>query len=130
MLKARLIYLGLIIITIIVGLLSRDFKEIPLFIGDILWGTMICLLMRFLFIRKSLIFTLILSLVYCYATEFSQLYRAPWIDDLRPTFWGKVLLGETFYWGDIACYTIGIALGVLVELSLRTVIRSMYPDRD
>ncbi len=132
MLKARLIYLSLIIITVITGLVSRELSPsvVPLFVGDILWGLAVFLLMRFLFIEKALQFTIIVSLIYAYATEFSQLYQASWIDELRTTFFGKVLLGETFYIGDLASYTIGIGLGVLVELSLRTLITSMYPEKD
>ena len=132
MLKARLIYFGLIVITVITGLVSRELAPviIPFFVGDILWGLAVFLLMRFLFIRKHLTFTIIASLIYCYATEFSQLYKAPWIDELRTTFFGKVFLGETFFIGDLASYTIGIGLGILVELSLRTLITSMYPELD
>lgn len=121
MLKLRLVYLGLIILTIIAGLVSREMSEsvVPLFVGDILWGLVVCLTFRLIIIKKPLRYALFFSLCYCYATEFSQLYKAPWIDNLRPTFFGRVLLGETFYWGDIASYTIGVALGVLVELSIR-----------
>jgi hypothetical protein len=132
MLKARLIYLTLILITIVTGLVSRELSSsvVPLFIGDILWGLAVFLLMRFIFIHKSVTLAIIISLIYSYATEFSQLYSAPWIDNLRQTFFGKVFLGETFYIGDLASYTIGIGLGLLVELSLRTLIRSMYPEVD
>jgi hypothetical protein len=132
MLKARLIYLSLIIVTVIVGLVSRELSSavVPLFVGDILWGLAVFLLMRFIFIKQSLSFTITISIIYSYATEFSQLYNAPWIDNMRQTFFGKVMLGETFFVGDIASYTIGIGLGVLVELSLRTLVRSMYPELD
>jgi hypothetical protein len=132
MLKARLIYLFLIIVTVIVGLVSRELSSavVPLFVGDILWGLAVFLLMRFIFIAKPLSFIVIVSIIYAYATELSQLYSAPWINHLRQTFFGKVMLGETFYLGDIASYTIGIGLGVLVELSLRTLVRSMYPEED
>ena len=132
MLKARLIYLFLIIVTVIVGLVSRELSSavVPLFVGDILWGLAVFLLMRFIFITKPLPFTVIVSIIYTYATELSQLYRAPWINNLRETFFGKVMLGETFFLGDIASYTIGIGLGVLVELSLRTLVRTMYPRAD
>ncbi|MCC8424431.1 DUF2809 domain-containing protein [Mucilaginibacter sp. UR6-11] len=118
--------------TVVAGLVSRELSStvVPLFVGDILWGLAVFLLMRFIFIQKPLTFTIIVSLIYAYATEFSQLYSAPWIDNLRQTFLGKVLLGETFFIGDLASYTIGIGLGVLVELSLRTLITSMYPSVD
>jgi hypothetical protein len=131
MLKARLIYLSLIIITVIAGLLSRELSAyIPFFIGDILWGLAVFLLARFLFITKSLKFAVIVSSIYVTLTELTQLYQAPWIDKIRPTFLGRVLLGETFLLSDILCYFIGIGIGILVELSLRTLIRTMYPEQD
>jgi predicted neutral ceramidase superfamily lipid hydrolase len=131
MLKARLIYLALIIITVITGLVTREFSSIiPFFIGDILWGLAVFLFVRFLFIKKSLQFAVIVSSIYATLTELSQLYQAPWIDEIRPTFFGRVMLGETFLLSDILCYLIGIGLGILVELSLRTLVRSMYPELD
>jgi hypothetical protein len=131
MLKARIIYFCLIIFTVFIGLVSRELKDyIPLFIGDILWGLVIFMCMRLLFIKQQVNVAVITSLVYCYATEFSQLYEAPWINDLRHTFFGRVMLGKTFLLSDMLCYTIGIGLGILLELSLRRVVRTLYVIRD
>jgi hypothetical protein len=105
----------LIIITIIIGLLSRYFTFIPLFVGDILWATMVYFICRFLFINTRAIFAILGSLLFCFGIEFSQLYKAPWIDDLRHTLFGRLVLGETFLWGDLLSYTVGIALGVFIE---------------
>jgi hypothetical protein len=118
-LKPRLTYFILIIITIIIGLLSRHFAGIPLFIGDVLWATMIYFGFRFLFIKKPIKFVVILSLAFCYAIEFSQLYQAPWINNLRHTLIGALVLGEVFCWGDMLSYTVGVAIGLGVELVLR-----------
>ena len=117
--KPRLIYFALIVITIILGLLSRRIAGIPLFIGDVLWATMIYFGFRFLFIKKPIKFVVILSLVLCYAIEFSQLYQAPWINNIRHTVIGALVLGEVFCWGDMLSYTVGVAIGVCVELMLR-----------
>jgi len=54
MLRKRILYFGLIVFTIIIGLLSRHFTAIPLFIGDILWATMVYFVVRFLFISKKI----------------------------------------------------------------------------
>jgi len=81
MTKPRLTYFILIILTIILGLLSRHIAGVPLFIGDILWATMVYWIMRFLFLTKSLKFSVIGSLLFSYAIEFSQLYQAPWINN-------------------------------------------------
>ncbi len=44
--------------------------------------------------------------------ELSQLYHAPWIDSIRQTTLGGLILGFGFLWSDLACY----ALGVLAEI--------------
>ena len=118
--KPRLTYFILIIITIIIGLLSRHFAGIPLFVGDVLWATMIYFGFRFLFIKKPIQFVVVLSLAFCYAIEFSQLYQAPWINNLRHTLIGALVLGEVFCWGDMLSYTVGVAIGVGVELLVRS----------
>jgi hypothetical protein len=115
MTKPRLRYFLLIIFTIIIGLLSRHFAGIPIFIGDILWALMVYYMIRFLLITKPISHAAIGALLFSYAIEFSQLYKAPWIDSLRHTLFGRLVLGDTFLWGDLLCYTIGIAFGVLVD---------------
>jgi len=114
----RVTYFILTIITIIVGLLSRHFSFIPLFIGDILWATMVYFICRFLFIEKKTKFVVLVSLMFCFGIEFSQLYKAPWIDNLRHTLFGRLVLGETFLWGDLLSYTVGVIIGVLLEAML------------
>ena len=116
--QKRLTWFILVVITIILGLLSRHIAHIPLFIGDILWATMIYFGFRFLFINKSIKFIVVASLLFCYAIEFSQLYQAPWINNIRHTVIGGLILGEVFLWGDMLSYTIGVAVGVLAERCL------------
>ncbi|HEY9195244.1 MAG TPA: DUF2809 domain-containing protein [Mucilaginibacter sp.] len=105
----------LTIITIITGLLSRHYKFIPLFIGDILWATMVYFIMRFLFISKSGKFIIVSALIFCFAIEFSQLYKAPWINDIRHTLLGKLVLGQGFLWSDLLCYMAGVGLGSIID---------------
>jgi ABC-type Fe3+-siderophore transport system permease subunit len=115
MAKSRATYFILIVVTIVIGLLSRHYSFIPAFIGDILWALMVYFMVRFIFINKSNRFTILASAGFCYAIEFSQLYKAPWIDSLRQTLFGRLVLGSTFLWSDLLCYTVGIILGVLVD---------------
>jgi len=112
--KNRLTYFILIIATIILGLLSRHFKFVPLFIGDILWATMVYFIMRLLFIGKPIRFNVITALIFCFAIEFSQLYKAPWIDEIRHTLFGRLVLGEGFLWSDLLCYVVGVGIGIVV----------------
>ena len=113
---SRLTYFSLTIITVVLGLLSRHISCIPLFIGDILWGLMVYFIVRFLFINQSIKWVAIASLLFCYAIEFSQLYQAPWINNIRHTVIGGLVLGETFVWSDLLCYTLGIVIGILVNV--------------
>ena len=114
--QSQIAYLVLIVITIIFGLLSRHIPGIPLFIGDILWALMVYFMVRFIFIKQTIKWVTVASLLFCYGIEFSQLYKAPWIDNLRHTLFGRLVLGDTFLWGDMLCYTVGVGIGVLVEL--------------
>jgi hypothetical protein len=116
--RSRLTYFFLIITAILVGLLSRHIEGIPMFIGDILWGLMVYFIVRLLFINKSVKWVTIASLLFCYAIEFSQLYQAPWINNIRHTVIGGLILGETFFWGDMVFYTIGVSAGILINVLL------------
>jgi len=121
MLKSRITFFILIIIIIILGLLSRHFPGIPLFIGDILWALMVYFIVRFIFIKQTIKWVTVASLLFCYGIEFSQLYKAPWIDNLRHTLFGRLVLGDTFLWGDMLCYTVGVGIGILIELLMKRV---------
>ncbi len=113
--RLRLTYIPFVFATIIAGLLSRHFTAVPLFIGDILWALMVYFIARFIFSVKSLQFSIVISLLFSYAIEFSQLYQATWINSLRNTWLGHMVLGVGFLWSDLLCYTAGIAIGVLLD---------------
>ena len=121
--KLRIIYGCLIAIVILTGLLSRHFAFIPLFVGDILCALMVYFIMRFLFVNRPVKFIVITSMLFCYGIEFSQLYKAPWINDLRHTLFGRLVLGEGFLLSDLLCYAIGIAIGIWVDLLLNCKIK-------
>src|SRR5205085_7371997 len=111
----RIRYFFLFFVTVIFGLLSRYFHVIPLFIGDILWALMVYFIVRFLFVNKTLQFAVVSSLLFSYVIEFSQLYQAAWINQLRRTWLGHMVFGAGFLWSDLLCYTAGVALGLLFD---------------
>lgn len=117
--RNRILYLILTIITIILGLLSRKVQGLPQIIssysGDILWALMVFFLFAFLFNKKSTIFILIISIIFSYGIEISQLYHVPWIDSIRATSLGGLILGFGFLWSDIVCYTVGIIIGSVID---------------
>jgi hypothetical protein len=58
-----------------------------------------------------------LAIVSSLAVEVSQLYHSPWIDAIRRTAVGGLLLGFGFVWSDLVCYAVGIGLGMLGEIA-------------
>ena len=51
--------------------------------------------------------------------EFSQLYQASWIVEVRSYRLGHLALGSSFHWPDLAAYSVGALLGALLEISFR-----------
>lgn len=108
-LKKRLRYLILIIAIIITGLLSRKSIMIPLWIGDVLYALMMYFIVRFIFLQKTPKFIFLLSLSICIAIELSQLLHAEWINTIRATLPGRLILGQGFLWSDLLTYAMGAA---------------------
>ena len=120
----RVIYLFSAIIVVFVGLASRRYRtHLPSFIGeysgDVLWALMLFLVVSFVLAGRPLFQRCIVSLVLAFAVEVSQLYHAPWIDGIRNTTLGGLVLGFGFLWSDLVCYLVGIATGALAELTVR-----------
>nr|WP_290225163.1 DUF2809 domain-containing protein [Trichocoleus desertorum] len=63
----------------------------------------------------------------CLATsglEFLQLWQPPWLQALRTTLPGRLVLGNTFTWSDFFSYFIGSFIGWLGLRSLRYWLRT------
>lgn len=119
--KERLFYIALVLSTIALGLLSRaDFISVPTFLatyaGDTLWAMMVYWGFRFLFPTQPIAISVISALVFSFAIETSQLYHATWIDDIRSTKLGGLILGFGFKLSDLICYSCGIAFGAFLNL--------------
>ena len=117
--RSRVIYFILTIVVIILGLLSRRVEGLPEIIsaysGDVLWVFMVFLLFAFIFNKKSTIFIISWAIIFSYSIEISQLYHAPWIDAIRNTTLGALVLGFGFLWSDLFCYTVGIIIGAIID---------------
>lgn len=55
------------------------------------------------------------AIFFAWAVEFSQLYHADWIDGIRRTRLGHLVLGFTFNAPDLVAYAVGIAVGAVAE---------------
>jgi hypothetical protein len=111
----------LIVLTLIIGLASRKYPQLfttflAEYLGDTLWALLVFWLLGFVFIRKPSIQLAVVALLFSYLIEISQLYHASWIDSIRNTTLGSLVLGHGFLWSDILCYTIGISAGYLFEI--------------
>ena len=111
----RISYFILVVITIILGILSRKIEVIPSFFGDTLYAVMIYFGIRFTFINRNKKIAILLTLLFCYCIEFQQIYRADWIVQIRRTSIGHYILGQGFLWSDLGCYTIGVFVAYLVD---------------
>jgi hypothetical protein len=119
-LRSRLYYFAFIMMVILLGLgsryFSRSFPEvINVYLGDTLWGLMVFLLCGFIFRAKSSQYVAGTAALFAMGIEVSQLYHAPWIDAIRNTTLGGLVLGYIFLWSDVVCYVVGITVGFLVE---------------
>lgn len=116
----RIKYLLITLVVICLGLASRKFGTVlPPFIasysGDVLWASMIYFGIRFLFPSFSIYKTAFLSLTFCFLIELSQLYQALWINTIRETTVGALILGHGFLWSDLLCYTVGVTIAFLTD---------------
>lgn len=120
----RSIYFIAIIMTILLGLASRKFGyTLPRFIanhaGDALWALMVYFGFRFLLVQKNVMTAISLSLLFCFSIEFSQLYQRDWINQIRGTVLGALILGKGFLMVDLIRYSVGILIGAILDLLVK-----------
>ncbi|NQX40699.1 DUF2809 domain-containing protein [Pedobacter steynii] len=126
--RIRLIYALFVLIVIALGLLSRKTTLVPLIVGDALYAVMMFLIICFLFIRFSFRNIALISLSICYLIEFGQLYTALWMEQIRNTTPGALVLGRGFLWSDMAAYTAGTAICLFVFYKVRPLNALRFQD--
>ncbi|MDC2864051.1 ribosomal maturation YjgA family protein [Bacillus sp. BP-3] len=119
--RNRFLYAMMTVIVIILGLTSRKIAYVlphilNTYLGDALWALMIFIGFGFIFNRAQTKIIVLLAISFCYIIEFSQLYHACWIDHIRETTLGGLVLGYGFLWSDLLAYAIGIGIGVIIEM--------------
>lgn len=83
--------------------------------ADALWALLVFLLIRFLGPRWKISRSAGVAVAISAGVEVSQLYHAPWIDALRATRLGALVLGSVFNWPDFPAYATGIAVGAVLD---------------
>ena len=122
--RPRPIYCIAILVVITLGLLSRRYPgflpaALGKYPGDALWALMVFLGFGFSLRRSPTVVLALAAVAFSGAIEVSQLYHAPWIDSIRATLPGRLLLGSDFMWGDLTAYAAGILIGALAEVCWR-----------
>ncbi len=105
---------------IALGLASRRFavqwgQWVGAYAGDVLWATMLVLALAWMLPRLRPRQLGLLALALSFAVEFSQLVQLPWLNAIRHTTLGALVLGRGFLWSDLVCYTVGVGLGLVVK---------------
>jgi hypothetical protein len=112
--------IGLLALTIVLGLGSRRFGSVlPGFVasygGDTFWALALFLFLGLILPGMTTGSVAALALAVSLLVELSQLYHAPWIDSVRQTTIGGLVLGFGFLWSDLVCYAAGVGQGVALE---------------
>jgi len=111
------------LLTIGTGLLWRSKAlGLPVFAakygGDALWALMVFWGMGLLWPELQIRRRALLALLFSVGVEFSQIYHAPWIDAMRATRLGALVLGSVFAWPDLAAYAVGVACGFCANVAV------------
>lgn len=119
--RNRLLYAALVLAVIATGLASRRHPgllptQLGKYPGDALWALMVMLLYGMARPGWPVARTALAALVTSFAVECSQLYQADWINAVRHTALGHLLLGSYFHALDLLAYAVGVAVGAAAEL--------------
>lgn len=118
--RARLPYLALAGATIAVGLaVHKGGRPLPPalrdMLGDALWAALMLWWTGVLAPAASLRSRALAALLFAYSIELSQLYHSPWVDAVRRTTLGHLVLGSHFDARDLVAYALGVGAAALLD---------------
>lgn len=79
--------------------------------GSIAYQILCVALVQFCFPKLSIVKTVLYVLLFASAIEFLQLWKPPFLQAIRATLPGRLVLGTTFMWSDFPPYLLGSAIG-------------------
>jgi Protein of unknown function (DUF2809) len=117
--RRRGILLALAVV-IAAGLASRRWPQaqpvvVATYAGDVLWAMMVYGLVALAVPHAPSPLVAGRALVVAWTVELSQTLHLPWLDAVRQTRIGALLLGQGFLWSDLWCYAAGVALACLLD---------------
>jgi Protein of unknown function (DUF2809) len=121
--RKRLLQIILLALVCLLGIGSRRYSHvlpgfIAVYAGDTLWALAAFLGIGLILTQVSTWTVASLAIAFSVAVEISQLYHAPWIDSIRQTTLGGLILGFGFLWSDLACYAVGVGIGGMIDIAL------------
>ncbi len=96
--------------------------------GDTLWALALFLFLAFLFPRCPTLGIALATLALSFGVELSQIYQAQWINAIRNTRVGGLILGFGFKGSDLLCYAVGCGLGIIGELLMERTQKKEGPN--
>lgn len=123
--RKRAFYFALILVNIPAGLATRWYGSymphlIAEYGGDVLYASLIFFGLRMIIVQTKLWQIALWAYTFCVLIELQQLYRTPWIVQLRKSAVGKLILGEGFLWSDLVCYGVGVFIGWMIALTIES----------
>lgn len=86
--------------------------------GDALWTVAVYGSLALVFRRAAPARLFAAALAISLVVELSQLLSFPWLDALRSTLPGRLLLGQGWQWGDLPRYAAGAVLAWAIDRAL------------
>jgi Protein of unknown function (DUF2809) len=121
--RSRPLWIGVIAAVIVFGLGTRS-PDVPFsrlitgYVGDAAWALAVFLGYGLLFPSLSTRKVAVFAAATSFGVELSQFYHPHWLDLVRSTTLGHLVLGSGFDAVDLICYSIGIGAGALLEAVL------------
>ncbi len=113
----RLILLANLLAIVPLGYIVRFGHSLPEYFhdagGSIAYEIFWILLVLFIYPLANLRLTAIWVCLGTCGIEFLQLYQSPWLQSIRATLPGRLILGTSFAWSDFPAYFVGSYLGWL-----------------
>src|SRR5437660_10537608 len=122
--RSRILYFLLVGGIVVTGLILHS-RIVPMqptlrkYVGDALWAAMVFFALGGMLNRASIGRVALFAFGLASLIEISQLYHAPWIDSIRVTIPGRLVLGSTFNWPDFIAYAAGIGTGCIAEVTIQ-----------
>lgn len=120
--KSRIIYLAIAFVLFVIEFwIEKNLQTgfIRFYVGDYLVAILLYTL--FMFICKPSYFPAAMAvLFFCYVVEAFQWMDVLSILHVKKTRWTNILLGSSFSWLDVLCYTLGVFTVFWIEFFLDT----------